>query len=1084
MADAGEIKATIKIEYDGSGVQQAKEDLASLADIGGGVEESVSGAGDALSNLQGRLDDGASSAKGFTDAVGEIEKPVQSAQEAVSSMDESTGSLSDTVSSFQDAISQLPPILDDSTKSLQEATQPVQDFQQVMEPASQSVGDFVDTTSQIPEVMPQVADSYKMVADATVSAFGGTNNEVYGPATENIQAFQQSVASMLAAPEGNNAFDMIGSYLEDTGQSWHDFAVSIGSTPMNNLEVLQQALNQDIKPSSVQDYLQQTGQSWDTFVATLGSDKDTVFKSLYDIGNQPGDVFSTISTGAKDATQTITDFGTAVQETSKSVDELGGSMNESSGGIGGFFSNLFGAGGEEEAASGLSGFGGLQEFDMMMRPIMYAQMAAQMISNITSSIGTGATAYQAQLGIPATTIGSPDYSMNAASTATQSSWDAFSYGVVQGFTPILNAVANTSPPGSQSPNFGEFIGNLLTQFVAADPALAPAMWSGAFNTRTPAPVSASIPDLYSYGSPGAPSQAPTGVGPGWTWMQSPGSIGTWAEPAGYQYQPQNVHFSPLGATDPFTGKEFTNGPLVEVPPPESQGPGSVSAMSPIDPFLAQALFGKGGFLTPGGGMGDFFSGLGSLSHDLFAPGGGAGSLFSGLGDWFHNLFDSGQQPAASGGCFPAGTPVLLADGSTRAIERLALGDVVQGKDVPARITATISFPQKAIYTLHMEDGRTLTLTDSHPVMTEHGWQSLSPAATSRENPDLDVAPLQVDARIETVQGYTTLLAIEAHSEPVPVYNITVGDSHTYYANGVLVHNIAKTDINTQVSGMQLPHLDLSGIGTQLASAFSDIHLPHLDFSGLTSDLSGLFSGIHLPSLPNIAGQIGSELGSLFSGIHLPPLPDIAGQIGADLGNLFSGIHLPPLPDIAGQIGSELGNLFSGIHLPSLPNLAGQITSDLGNLFSGIHLPSLPDLGKQITDAISAMFSDIHLPPLPNIGAMIQQALNSMFGGSGLSPSIPMFASGVQGFGGDFAITGESGPELVSFNSRSVYPLSGGGTSGGMGGSALSLGGGMGGGGSMPQSMNVLVQLDSQTLISAMALPLAANIRVTSGNRSY
>ena len=38
MADAGEIKAKVSIEYDGSGVQQAKEDLASLADIGGGVE--------------------------------------------------------------------------------------------------------------------------------------------------------------------------------------------------------------------------------------------------------------------------------------------------------------------------------------------------------------------------------------------------------------------------------------------------------------------------------------------------------------------------------------------------------------------------------------------------------------------------------------------------------------------------------------------------------------------------------------------------------------------------------------------------------------------------------------------------------------------------------------------------------------------------------------------------------------------------------------------------------------------------------------------------------------------------------------
>lgn len=36
MSDAGEIKARVRIEYDGSGIQQAKEDLASLADAAGG----------------------------------------------------------------------------------------------------------------------------------------------------------------------------------------------------------------------------------------------------------------------------------------------------------------------------------------------------------------------------------------------------------------------------------------------------------------------------------------------------------------------------------------------------------------------------------------------------------------------------------------------------------------------------------------------------------------------------------------------------------------------------------------------------------------------------------------------------------------------------------------------------------------------------------------------------------------------------------------------------------------------------------------------------------------------------------------
>jgi hypothetical protein len=159
-----------------------------------------------------------------------------------------------------------------------------------------------------------------------------------------------------------------------------------------------------------------------------------------------------------------------------------------------------------------------------------------------------------------------------------------------------------------------------------------------------------------------------------------------------------------------------------------------------------------------------------------------------------------------------------------------------------------------------------------------------------------------------------------------------------------------------------------------------------------------------------------------------------------------------------------------------------ITGGMSGMFSGIHIPSVPEIGADITGAMSGMFSGISLPPVPNIGGMLSSAMSGMFSGISL-PSIPFFASGVENWQpGGLAVVGENGPELVSLPSgSSVYPMSASMGVGG-GGAPISLGGG--GGGSMPQSINFAVYLDSQVIASAMSMPMAANMRLISGNRSY
>lgn len=197
-----------------------------------------------------------------------------------------------------------------------------------------------------------------------------------------------------------------------------------------------------------------------------------------------------------------------------------------------------------------------------------------------------------------------------------------------------------------------------------------------------------------------------------------------------------------------------------------------------------------------------------------------------------------------------------------------------------------------------------------------------------------------------------------------------------------------------------------------------------------------------------------------------------------LSGVFSGISLPSIPDIGGMLSGALSGMFGGISLPKPPDIGAMLTGAMDGIFSGIALPKVPDVGAMINGALSGIFSGISLPQLPNIGGMI----SSMFSGI----SIPGFAGGVQNFQGggmfgNLAVVGESGAELVVLpNGSSVYPSSS--LSGGSGG-LTSFGGG-GGSSSAPQSISLVVQLDSQSILSAIGLPLSQSIRVAGGIRSY
>ena len=160
-------------------------------------------------------------------------------------------------------------------------------------------------------------------------------------------------------------------------------------------------------------------------------------------------------------------------------------------------------------------------------------------------------------------------------------------------------------------------------------------------------------------------------------------------------------------------------------------------------------------------------------------------------------------------CFTAGTMILMADGSQRAIETIASATCRRaarpGQPRRARASGRCSV-RRRLYALN--GGRPF-VTAEHPFLTAEGWKALDPEATRRRMPRLTVASLQLGdqfcrgalrvsaasalgakARVLFMQRTTTLEALAATGRraETPLFNLLLDGDHSYVADGWIVHN--------------------------------------------------------------------------------------------------------------------------------------------------------------------------------------------------------------------------------------------------------------------------------------------------------
>ena len=149
-------------------------------------------------------------------------------------------------------------------------------------------------------------------------------------------------------------------------------------------------------------------------------------------------------------------------------------------------------------------------------------------------------------------------------------------------------------------------------------------------------------------------------------------------------------------------------------------------------------------------------------------------------------------------CFDAGSQVLMADGTTKNIEEIAVGDEVislneeTGEFISQRVTRTVvKHNSDDLVYVNLSNGTRIGMRAYHPLLTTEGWKSLRPElAETMMEAGMKVEMIEVGDTLIGYEENVTIVSIETRPEieNYDTYNFSVEGFHNYIVNGVVAHN--------------------------------------------------------------------------------------------------------------------------------------------------------------------------------------------------------------------------------------------------------------------------------------------------------
>jgi len=153
---------------------------------------------------------------------------------------------------------------------------------------------------------------------------------------------------------------------------------------------------------------------------------------------------------------------------------------------------------------------------------------------------------------------------------------------------------------------------------------------------------------------------------------------------------------------------------------------------------------------------------------------GGGIIAAYASHQYPNLKDMAEK----GGCFLSGTPILMADGSEKPIESIAVGDSVSSRASeadPMLHAGNVTQVFRHVVDGYLIINGVLYVTPEHNIFSNGRW--------------VTAGELRIGESILLADNHwEKIRSIEKRGERVTVYNFSVDTYHTYFANGVYVHN--------------------------------------------------------------------------------------------------------------------------------------------------------------------------------------------------------------------------------------------------------------------------------------------------------
>jgi hypothetical protein len=134
------------------------------------------------------------------------------------------------------------------------------------------------------------------------------------------------------------------------------------------------------------------------------------------------------------------------------------------------------------------------------------------------------------------------------------------------------------------------------------------------------------------------------------------------------------------------------------------------------------------------------------------------------------------------GCFTEGTKITMADGSTKYIEQINVGDAVISYDFDKET----NIPNSVVKTTKHEVAGFYIINDSISVTGNHEFYLPDTKQWIRVD-QLKTGDVLINFNKEQLK----IMKIEKVKQNTTVYNFEVESPHNYYANNVLVHNAIK-----------------------------------------------------------------------------------------------------------------------------------------------------------------------------------------------------------------------------------------------------------------------------------------------------